>query len=993
MNPSAIYSKSGKGVQEASGKTSLLKRGDRAVLSAIDGRATLGEVAHKVGKAFDAEFEKLITQLDKDGFVREVAAGAGASTSQSRPTIGPKAATRPAPTPPPVPSGGGEDLDFTTIMPAIKPGAAAKPAAPPPAPKPDPKAQDRAKAQEVTLYKAREEAEARAAAERERLRIELEAKTRAETEAKIRAETERKVREEAQAKLKAEAEAKAKAARDAALKIAAEAKAKAEAEAKAKIEAERKVREEAERKAREEAEKARREAEELRQKLEEERKAREAEERKRKDEEEQRRREEDERRAREEAERKAREEAERQRREEEERQRKAEEERRRREEEERREREEIEAKAREAAEQARRAEEDRRLREKEEQALRARQEEEDRERARQELERARAAAQETKVRQATVKAPAPPPPPPPAAPAAPSGGSLDALMADLDSFSQREEQERETRDAAERKVREEKKRKHKEESDRRAQELAAKEELERQRAAEEARRREDDERRAQEEAERRLREVEEQRRLEAEERQRRAREVLAAKPVVVAPQAAAASDDIPVTDDDLHMDDVRRDEAAVAKETRKAQREKEREARQREREARERAQAAAREEPMRYPKARRPIKWGRPVAILFFVLLVGAVVALHVVPLPMADYEDAASEALGRPVKIGSGRLSLFTGVRLNLQDVSVGGNVKIASVHAYPRIGSLIDDRKAFRRIELEGVTVPQEAIGETISARMRGNNFNVGRILVKNLRLPGPVPLPTFEADAVLAPDGTVSNVTLRGPDSLNAKLSPAPRGEVEFDVTASSVAVPFVPDLTLSSFAMRGIASRNGMNIASWGGSVLDGALSGTASVRWTNSWQVDGVLTVRGINAAVFAPALLSEGKAEGTGRFSMSGREPTKLADSARLEGNFIVGKGVLGSFDLSRVLQTGGRQHAGRTPFTEMTGQGLYDRGAVALRNISITAGALNAGASADISSGGALAGRIVADIRTSVQPLRATLILGGTVKEPQVRN
>ena len=41
MNPTAIYSKSGKGVQEASGKTSILKRPERAVLSAIDGRATL----------------------------------------------------------------------------------------------------------------------------------------------------------------------------------------------------------------------------------------------------------------------------------------------------------------------------------------------------------------------------------------------------------------------------------------------------------------------------------------------------------------------------------------------------------------------------------------------------------------------------------------------------------------------------------------------------------------------------------------------------------------------------------------------------------------------------------------------------------------------------------------------------------------------------------------------------------------------------------------
>jgi hypothetical protein len=120
---------------------------------------------------------------------------------------------------------------------------------------------------------------------------------------------------------------------------------------------------------------------------------------------------------------------------------------------------------------------------------------------------------------------------------------------------------------------------------------------------------------------------------------------------------------------------------------------------------------------------------------------------------------------------------------------------------------------------------------------------------------------------------------------------------------------------------------------------------------------------------------------------------MSGAHPAKLYSAARMEGSFSLGKGALGTVDLSRVLQTSGRQFGGRTVFTELTGQGVYDRGAVALRNVTLSAGALNANASADISAGGALNGRIVADIRTSVQPLRAVVTLGGTVKEPQVRN
>jgi hypothetical protein len=139
--------------------------------------------------------------------------------------------------------------------------------------------------------------------------------------------------------------------------------------------------------------------------------------------------------------------------------------------------------------------------------------------------------------------------------------------------------------------------------------------------------------------------------------------------------------------------------------------------------------------------------------------------------------------------------------------------------------------------------------------------------------------------------------------------------------------------------------------------------------------------------------VFAPALVSDGRADGTGRFTMTGVEPAKLGAGARLEGNFTVLKGVLGSVDLSRALQTGGRVITGQTQFAEMSGQGVYDRGAVSIRNVNLGAGALNAGASADISETGALSGRIVADVRTTTQNLRSTLILGGTVQEPQVRN
>jgi hypothetical protein len=1005
MSPSAIYSKSGKGVQEASGKTSLLSRGDRAVLAAFDGKMTVSEVAERAGKAFDAKFEQLIGQLDKDGFIRQVSAGAPAPTT-ARPGA---AAAKPA-----APAAKGEDLDFTIAMPIPK---MAPPKPPQAAPAP-PVAPQMAQSNAAAFAKAREEAEEKAAKERDRIKAETEAKLRAETEAKMRSEAVLKAKADAEAKVRAEAEAKVKAARDAAVRAAAEAKAKAEAEANAKLEAERARAREAEERARKEAEEAKRQAEEAKRKAEEEaRKAREEADRVRKEAEEAKRQAEEAKRKAEEEARKVREDAERRAKEEAARRAKEEQERKEREAREKQEREAREKQAREAREQEERAEKERKAREKQERERQEREEEEreakekaerkarekaereQREReeeereaqerdARKARERAERDAEEAAEREkAAAKAAAKAD-----KPAGKPESFGDSLLADLDSFSEREDEDRKAKEEATRKEKEARARREKEEAERREREEEERRERE-EKEAKERKRREEEARREKEEEERR----EEEKRREEKERakqeaKRKAREEEAAK------ASAKGGDDIPVSDDDLDMDDVKKDEAALSKESRRAARERE----EREKQARREAKREAKEDKKRAkreeyvapstPQFRRPRKWGKPVAVTLFLLLVAGVGALHVMPISTAEYEKAASEAIGRPVKIGSANLSLYSGVQLKLRNVAIG-EAKVANVVAHPEIGALFGEKKAFSRIELGGLSVPQEALGELMAAKVRGDSFSVARVNAKQIKLTGTVPLPTFEGELALSPDGAVEALTLRGAEGLSAKLTPK-GSEIEFDVVANSFTVPIIPDMSLSGFAMKGVATRDGMKIESWGGSSLDGAVAGSANVRWAGgNWNIDGVMTVRGINAAVFAPALLSEGKAEGTGRFSFNDPDPKTFKDRGRIEGTFTVHKGVLGSFDLSRAIQTGGRQAGGRTPFTGMSGQGVFDKGAVALRNVSFGAGALNAGASADISPDGNLSGRIVADVRTAAQTLRATLVLGGTVRDPQVRN
>jgi len=922
MNASAIYSKSGKGVQEASGKTNVLQRSDRAVLAAIDGRATLADVAQKVGKPFDPAFEKLIESLDKGGFIREVSAGAPgvAGVTTKVPAAGGKPAAKSAPVDP------SSDLDFTTAL-SIPKG---KPAPPPPKAAPPPSASEKAQAaksaleQEDAFAKAREEAERKKQAERDRLKAEAEAKMREETEAKLRAETAARLKAEAEAKAKAEAEGKIKAAQAAAAKAAAEAKAKADAEAK-------KAREEAERarkEAEEKAERARKEAEE---KVERARK--EAEEKARREQEELKRKLEEERTAREEAERRAQEEAKR-----------LEEERRK-----------LEEERKRHAEERRREEEERTLRRIQEERERV---DRKRDEAARKKRREEEEAQEEEKPRTKQKAPEPDPEPTAPPPVAAAGGAFsDTLLADLDSFNTRDDQDQKEKAEAARKEQEAAAARAREAAALRAKEDAARQESE----AKARRKQEEAERKALEEAELRaaeerekdrLREEEEKRKQEAEERERKAKQE---------EQATAQST---------------RSGAMFDAEMR-AKRERELMARA------PRAAAGTRAEKK---------GWGKPIALTLFLLLVVALAVAHVLPIDTSEYERAASDALGRPVKIGSARLSLFTGLQIRFSEVNLGEGVSMSEVRAFPEFDALTGPRKAFSRIEADRMRVEQDMVGQALFAKVKADNFSVGQVVLKNVEFTGPLVLPKgLELELVYDGAGMVRSAAVRGPEALAAKLTPK-GSSTEVEMTAASFTLPFAPEISLSKFSMKGTATPQGLSVTEWDGALLSGTVSGTANVRWGETWTVDGVVTARNINAAVFAPALLSDGKAEGSGKFSMRG-PPGKLTATSRLDGSFTVTRGVLGSIDLSRAIQTGGKVATGRTQFNEMNGQVTYDRGAVSLRNITIGAGQLNAGASADIAQNGALSGRIVADVRVAQQRLSATLNLGGTLQEPQVKN
>jgi hypothetical protein len=359
---------------------------------------------------------------------------------------------------------------------------------------------------------------------------------------------------------------------------------------------------------------------------------------------------------------------------------------------------------------------------------------------------------------------------------------------------------------------------------------------------------------------------------------------------------------------------------------------------------------------------------------------------IHVIPLNNANYEKLVSDALGRPAKVGTVHLSILTGVELKIESVSVGDGVRAGMIRAVPQIGSLFAEKKSFTQVSVEGLTIPQEEIGDAVFGGLKGDGLAVSRLVITKAKVTGALALPELELDIAFGEGGAVRSIGVKSTESkLTGRIQPQ-SGSASVEINAGTLAVPFVPGMTLSDFSMKGTATPQELAVSAWDGKLFDGVATGTARIRWGARWTVDGEMRVRQMNAGVLSPALMSDGKADAQGVYSMSGPAPDKLGREARLEGRFTVTKGVLGSFDLARALQPTASQAAGRTLFSELSGVGNYSKGVVQLRDMKLSAGLLSATGVADIDASGRLTGRVNAELGQQ----RGAIALTGTAKDPK---
>src|SRR5207247_11155933 len=115
MNRRSILTKTGKGLMEATGKTSDLSRDLRNILKEIDGKVSVSELMRTFSKMSEPELIEALKSMEREGYLREFV---GKQDEARRPSM-PRTPTAPSA------ADAGEDLDITaltTAKPSPKPG-------------------------------------------------------------------------------------------------------------------------------------------------------------------------------------------------------------------------------------------------------------------------------------------------------------------------------------------------------------------------------------------------------------------------------------------------------------------------------------------------------------------------------------------------------------------------------------------------------------------------------------------------------------------------------------------------------------------------------------------------------------------------------------------------------------------------------------------------------------------------------------------------------
>lgn len=378
---------------------------------------------------------------------------------------------------------------------------------------------------------------------------------------------------------------------------------------------------------------------------------------------------------------------------------------------------------------------------------------------------------------------------------------------------------------------------------------------------------------------------------------------------------------------------------------------------------------------------------GKIVLIALAVVIVLVVALLPFIPLVFIAKKEAAdiADKTQETVTVGTGYFSLLPTPRIELDQVTIGQDLKIAKM---TEILSL-SGSNALAGIVADGVSANQNVLD---SITGWGGQPLAATISLKNvsLSLNGEV-LPVFGVEIDLSDDGTFQRAQVTS-GGMQTGIQPAGTG-YQIELSAKNWKLPLLSDCPWDEVHARAVVTGKELKVTSMSGSGYGGNWSGSARVSWNSGWRVEASLAGRDLDAEPIMPFFSTDAKLKGTiqfdATFASSAASFEKLFDLARIRASFNMKNGAIGNLDIAQAIRASSSDGArgGETKFDDFSGTFSRANSVYRLEQFRLNSGILRAQGGAEV-RGGTLSGRIEVDLNQMHSPLT----LGGTLLDPVVR-
>jgi len=397
------------------------------------------------------------------------------------------------------------------------------------------------------------------------------------------------------------------------------------------------------------------------------------------------------------------------------------------------------------------------------------------------------------------------------------------------------------------------------------------------------------------------------------------------------------------------------------------------------------------------------MKWVKYSAIFLGILLALALVLPFLIPLKayIPPLEKLASSKIGEPVTIADIRFSLLPLPSITLHGLNIGQAqpIKVDAITVRPALGSLLQEVKVLRAVEVEGFSVNRRMlalVGELSKSDDGGPQLvRVQQVKLRNMQLDlDPLKWGPLRADIALHEHGVEEAEVASVDGKFKLQLTPA-KDEQHLLITAKDWPLPIKPAFQFEALMAKGVLRGHTLNISDINGKLYGGKLLGKVEIDWAHDWKIKDDVQASNVETkgavALLTHSVAVSGKLHTQGGFSLRAKEPGQLADSLNGNFRFEVKQGELYGFDLAQAVKSLARTgtRGGQTRFDTFSGVAQISGKHYQLRQLKVASGALSAHGDLAIAASKRLSGRVNVALTSVSKLVEVPLDVSGTLSDP----